>query len=191
MKPALYATAFLAALAIVPLALAQSGEQGGKTAPAPAAKNAPTLPAPGRPQGMMGRGIRHGPGPGPWRGMMERRRMMMMGWGNPKEACIDRLARRAALLAYVGTKLDLTAQQRPLWQKLAATARDVNRKEVDLCNRFGAKGAKTVVDRLDLMRDMLSARLAGLNSFLPEIKAFYQVLTPPQKALLDRPWARD
>jgi len=49
-------------------------------------------------------------------------RGMMMRRGDPQERCIDRLAWRAARRAYVETKLNLTAQQQPLWDKVQSAA---------------------------------------------------------------------
>src|SRR5258708_8687017 len=45
------------------------------------------------------------------------------GWGrwgkneSPQQACADRIAKHAGFVAYMGAKLNLTAQQKPLWDK--------------------------------------------------------------------------
>ncbi len=186
MKRTLYATAFAAVIALAPPALAQSGQESGKSAPPPSAQNAPMPHPMGRRGGLTGGGMGPGPAGGPGRGMPWGRGMM--GSGNPEQLCIDRVAHRVARLAYVGTELDLTAQQRPLWQKVAATASDVAQKEVELCHELAGEGTKTVLDRLNLVRRMLSTRLAGFDAALPELKALYEALTPEQRAILDQPW---
>jgi hypothetical protein len=35
---------------------------------------------------------------------------------------------------------------------------------------------------------MLAARLAGLRAAIPEVRQFYQALTPAQRAILDHPF---
>ena len=58
-------------------------------------------------------------GDGRWpmmRGMMHRMHGMMRR--DQQEWCLDRLAHRAARRAYVGVKLNLTAEQQPLWDKV-------------------------------------------------------------------------
>jgi hypothetical protein len=122
------------------------------------------------------------------------RRMMMrraMRGGDPQERCIDRLARRAARLAYVETKLDLTAAQRPLWDKVADAAHAEQQKERQLCASLPTSAAPaTVLERMDRMQQFLSARLDGLRESQPAVTALYQALTPAQRAILDRPFRR-
>jgi hypothetical protein len=125
-------------------------------------------------------------------GMMRRRMMMhrMMAWRDPKEACLDRLARRAGRLAYVGAKLNLTAQQQPLWDKIQTTANDEAAKERQLCQSMKPRGSETTLDRLTRMEDEASARLAGLKAAIPEVQQLYQALTPAQREILDHPFRR-
>src|SRR5258708_6023066 len=68
--------------------------------------------------------------PMPHRGWMHRGRGMprpgMMAWmhhaeeRSPQQACLEHVARRVGFAAYVGAKLNLTAEQKPLWDKLQA-----------------------------------------------------------------------
>jgi hypothetical protein len=119
--------------------------------------------------------------------MMMRR--MMMG-EDPQERCIDRLAWRAARHAYVEAKLDLTAQQRPLWDKVQDTARSEEQKERQLCRQLKPREESTVLDRMDRAQQFLSARLDALQSAKPALQALYQALTPEQQALMDHPFRR-
>ena len=58
---------------------------------------------------------------------------------NPQRRCIDRLAWRAAHRAYVETELNLTPEQRPLWDKLQNIAQGGRRKERLLCQPAEAR----------------------------------------------------
>jgi hypothetical protein len=121
-------------------------------------------------------------------------RHMMMHWkwrgGDPQERCIDRLAWRAAMRAFVETKLDLTAVQRPLWAKVASAAQSEEQKERQLCAALKGSAAPTIVERMGRMQQFLSARLDGLAAAKPAVEALYQALTPAQRAILDHPFHR-
>lgn len=122
------------------------------------------------------------------RGWPMMRRMMMRG--DPQERCTDRLARRAARLAYVQVKLNLTAEQRPLWDKVQSAAQTEGQKEAQLCASLKPGAEPTVLDRMDRMQQFLSARLEALQSEKPTVQALYQALTPEQQAILNRPFRR-
>ena len=122
------------------------------------------------------------------RDMMMRR--MMMRQGDPQERCIDRLARHAARLAYVETKLNLTTQQQPLWDKVQSAAQTEEQKERQLCASLKPGTESTMLDRMDRMQQFLSARLEGLQAAKPAVQALYQALTPEQQAILNRPFRR-
>jgi LTXXQ motif family protein len=111
--------------------------------------------------------------------------------GDPQERCIDRLAWRAARQAYVEAKLDLTAEQRPLWDKVQGIAQGEQQKERQLCQSLKPGEESTVLDRMDRAQQFLSARLDALQSAKPAVQALYQALTPEQKAIFDHPFRRD
>jgi LTXXQ motif family protein len=139
----------------------------------------------GGPEGWMrGEG---GPGMGGWRGMMMHRMMMHR---DPKERCEERLAWRAAMRAYTEAKLDLTAEQRPLWEKVQSAAQAEEQKERQLCSTLKEGGDATLLDRLDRMQQFLSTRLEALQAAKPAVQALYQALTPEQRAILDHPFRR-
>ena len=117
-------------------------------------------------------------------------RGMMMQREDPQERCIDRLARRAAHLAYVETKLNLTAQQQPLWDKVQSVAQTEEQKERQLCASLKPGAEPTMLDRMDRMQQFLSARLEGLQAAKPAVQALYQALTPEQQAIFNRPFRR-
>jgi LTXXQ motif family protein len=128
-----------------------------------------------------------GPGMGGWRAMMMHRMMMQR---DPNERCVERLAWRAAMRAYTEAKLDLTAEQRPLWEKVQSTAQAEEQKERQLCSTLKEGGDATLLDRLDRMQQFLSTRLEALQSAKPAVQALYQALTPEQRVILDHPFRR-
>src|SRR5437899_1374265 len=71
-------------------------------------------------------GSREGMGHHGWmREMMMRR--------SPRERCEERLAHRAGIIAYTVSKLNLTAEQKPLWDKLNGVVQSAADKERQLC----------------------------------------------------------
>jgi hypothetical protein len=127
------------------------------------------------------------PGMQGWRGMMMGR---MMQHRNPQERCEERLAWRAAVRAYTETKLDLTAEQRPLWDKMQSIAQSELQKERQLCAALKPGEETTVLDRLDRMQQFLSTRLDALQAAKPAVQALYQALTPEQRTIFDHPFRR-
>jgi LTXXQ motif family protein len=135
-------------------------------------------------RGMMGReGRGH---------MGEMRRMMMNR--SPKERCEERLARRAGFIAYTVAKLNLTAQQKPLWDKLNASMQSAGDKERQLCDKLpaeaGQQGQGTILDRMSRREQFLQARLQAMQQTRPALEALYNALTPEQKAVVDHPFRR-
>ncbi|HEX3410925.1 MAG TPA: hypothetical protein VHT00_04325, partial [Stellaceae bacterium] len=87
-----------------------------------------------------------------WRGTMIHRMLMHR---DPKERCEERLAWRAAMRAYTETKLDLTPEQRPLWDKVQSIAQSEQQKERQLCSALKPGDETTILDRLDRMQQFL------------------------------------
>jgi LTXXQ motif family protein len=126
-----------------------------------------------------------GPGMRGWRGMM-RHRMH----GDPQERCVDRLAWRAAMRAYTEAKLNLTAEQRPLWEKVQNAAQTEEQKERQLCASLQPRSDSTLLERLADRQQFLSTRLEGLQAATPSVQALYQALTPEQRTILDHLFRR-
>ena len=191
MKGMLLAGAIAAIAAVAVPAYAQNPG----TTPSPPAEPAPAT-APAQPGGEDGGGGPWTRGRGDWGmhgGAMMHRDMWRrdaMRW-DPQERCIDRLAWRAARRAYVEAKLDLTAEQRPLWDKVQSIAQGEQQKERQLCGQLKSGEEATVLDRMDRAQQFLSARLAALQSAKPAVQALYQSLTPEQKEIFDHPFQRD
>jgi LTXXQ motif family protein len=109
---------------------------------------------------------------------------------DPQQRCIDRLAWHAAQRAYLETELDLTAAQRPLWDKLQSIAQAEQQKERQWCQQRKPGEQSTALDRMDRAQQFLSARLDAVQSAKPALQALYQALTPEQRAIMDHPFRR-
>jgi hypothetical protein len=113
---------------------------------------------------------------------------------SPRERCEERLAHRAGIIAYTVSKLNLTAEQKPLWDKLNGAVQSAADKERQLCASLPAQGGPeargTILDRMSRREQFLSVRLQGLQQARPALDALYQALSPEQKAVIDHPFRR-
>ncbi len=126
--------------------------------------------------------------------------MMHHGWGHwgknqsPQQVCQDRIAKRAGFVAYMGAKLNLTADQKPLWDKVIAATQAAQANEMKTCAALPAsaddRGKETIIDRMNHRQAMMQAQLQGLQQTQPAVQALYQALTPEQKAIVDHPFHR-
>ncbi len=157
---------------------------------------------PGDDEGMgrMGMGGMMG-GPGMMREHHWGRGPMGHGWGmmregkahrTPAERCTERVARRAGMVAYTVAKLDLTAEQRPIWDKLNAIIEAGSAKEQQLCAALKTAGTpagqQTVLDRVDRREKFLSTHLQTLQQARPVLEQLYKALSPEQKEIIDHPF---
>jgi hypothetical protein len=92
--------------------------------------------------------------------------------------------------AYAEAKLNLTPEQRPLWDRVQSAAQAEEQKERQLCASRKSAGETTLPDRMDRMQQFLSMRLEAVQSAKPAVQALYQALTPEQRAILDHPFRR-
>ncbi len=186
MKRILLAAALAATTAVAVPTIARSAQdaetQQAQAAQADEQQGEEHRGGPGR--WMRGEG---GPGREGWRGMMMHRMMMHR---DPKERCEERLAWRAAMRAYTEAKLDLTPEQRPLWDRVESIAQTEQQKERQLCSSLKPRDETTVLDRLDRVQQFLSTRLEALQAAKPAVQALYQALTPEQRAIFDHPFRR-
>ncbi len=123
-------------------------------------------------------------------GLMHR---MMHRGGSPKQACEEHLARRAGMVAYVVAKLNLTAEQKPLWDKLQTAMQAGADKERQLCTALkppAERAQETVLDRANRREQFLAARLQAVQQARAPLEQLYQALTPEQKAIVDHPFRR-
>jgi len=203
MKRFFVAAAFVAGVAIAaPLAWSADSPAATPSAPAasPESHAMPGMTGQGKMgQGMMGQGMHRMMGDmmgghrgemgGP--GWMHRMMMHRMHDMTPRQRCEERLARRAGMIAYTIAKLDLTPQQRPLWDKLQAILQAASDHERQLCAQLkprAERSQETILDRIDRREQHLSARLDGLKQVRPALEQLYQALTADQKAIINHPF---
>jgi len=139
-----------------------------------------------------GRGPMGGAPDHPGMGMMGRRGMMQqMMQLPPRQRCEERLARRAGFVAYIVAKLNLTPQQRPLWDKAQALMQTNADRQRQLCAGLSndRNSQETMLDRMNRQEQFLTARLQGLQQVKPALEQLYQALSPEQKAIVDHPFA--
>ena len=108
-----------------------------------------------------------------------------------KQMCNDGYARAAAQLTYLETSLQLTAAERPLFQRWKDTKLDVAHRHADDCAQRtasrdpGAKrGDRQMPDPGTMMarqEDRLKQRLADIQTERPALTAFFNALSPAQK----------
>ena len=187
--------ALVAAVAIAAPMLAWSADSPAQPAPAAPASAPQAMPGMGGKQGMMGgmQGMMGGmraeamghPG---WMREMMMHRMMQL---SPQQRCEERLARRAGMVAYVVAKLNLTPEQRPLWDKLQSLMQAAADRQHQLCASLksaGDGGQETILDRVNRREQFLASRLQALKETRPALELLYQALTPEQKAIIDHPF---
>jgi hypothetical protein len=133
-------------------------------------------------------------------GMRDQMGPMAQGWmrqlmtgRSPRERCEERLAWRAGVIAYTVTKLNLTAEQKPLWDKLNGIVQGATERERQLCTSLPSaeqRGEETILDRVSQREQFLSARLQALQQAKPALEALYQALSPDQRAVINHPFRR-
>lgn len=109
-----------------------------------------------------------------------------------QKVCAERYARKAGRFAYLEAKLALTEQQRPAWNKWRQTKLDAAEQRRTACLQHRRKGGVNLnaVEREARREKFLSARLAQLQASKPALQAFYDSLSPEQKAVFDQAEAR-
>ena len=110
---------------------------------------------------------------------------------SPKAACIDMVARRIGDRAYVKAKLELKPEQMTAWNAFEKAADEASAKSMARCQTLPTeiKERPTYLERLTMQEDMMKARIATIEAVKPSLTALVAVLTPEQKAVLDRPHA--
>ncbi|MFI4986435.1 MAG: Spy/CpxP family protein refolding chaperone [Alphaproteobacteria bacterium] len=121
------------------------------------------------------------PPPGPGAGMMHH--------VSHADMCAERAAHAAGRLAYLEVRLNLTAEQRPLWAKWRQAVEDGAGKARTFCLAHEPKpdARPTIVERSALLEQMLTAKAESLHAAQPALAALYEALTPAQRAILNRP----
>jgi hypothetical protein len=121
-----------------------------------------------------------------------------------KQMCNDGYARQTAQLAYLETSLQLTAAERPLFERWKEAKLNIAHRHADSCaQRTTQRGARPdrqqrnaqdqtgrvrpgPADQMAREEDRLKERLADLQTERPALEAFYTALSPAQKIQLAR-----
>src|SRR6266849_8583240 len=103
--------------------------------------------------------------------------------------CTEGYARLAGRLAYLQAKLELTADQRALWDKWrdAVTSGADQRRALCKQSPFQPGAHPTIVERQAEFGRVTALRAQSLQSAQPALEALYQALRPEQREVLDRP----
>lgn len=108
---------------------------------------------------------------------------------SPKNMCLDQVARRLGNRAYLKARLELKPEQMTAWNAFEKASDDASTKATARCAALPAemKERPNYVDRLSMEEDAMKARVASIEAVKPTLVALYAVLSPEQKAILDRP----
>ena len=108
---------------------------------------------------------------------------------SPRSTCLDRVARRIGNRAYLKARLELKPDQMAAWDAFEKAANEASARENARCATLPEEmnDASNIVERLAMREEAMKARLASIQSVKPTLLAAYDVLTPAQKAVLDRP----
>ena len=104
-----------------------------------------------------------------------------------KKMCGEHFAKGAARRAYLEARLDLTAAQKPLFDKWAqALAANAQTRRASCLTMMPKDGAPpTILERQARMEKRLAEHEKALKAALPSLEALYQALTPDQRKVLD------
>ncbi|WP_422011562.1 Spy/CpxP family protein refolding chaperone [Reyranella sp.] len=110
---------------------------------------------------------------------------------SPRSMCLDMTARRIGDRAYLKARLELKPDQMTAWNAFEKVADEASAKSMARCQTLPTemKERPTYLERLTLEEDVMKARIATIEAVKPSLTALVAVLTPEQKALLDRPRA--
>ena len=108
---------------------------------------------------------------------------------SPKNMCLDMVARRLGARAYIKSRLELKPEQMTAWSAFEKASDEASTKATARCAALPAelKERPNYVDRLSMEEDAMKARVASIEAVKPMLVALYGVLSPEQKAILDRP----
>ena len=108
---------------------------------------------------------------------------------SPRSMCVDMVARRIGDRAYLKARLELKPEQMTAWTAFEKVADEASAKSMARCQTLPTemKERPTYLERLTMEEDVMKARIATIEAVKPPLTALVAVLTPEQKAILDRP----
>ncbi len=104
-----------------------------------------------------------------------------------KQMCDDRYAGEVGHMAYLGTRLQLSDAEQPLFAHWQQVRIDIAKHRAAECSARAAapdQDRADPVERMQREEDMLKARIADLDAERPAFAALYAALTPEQRDVL-------
>jgi LTXXQ motif family protein len=109
------------------------------------------------------------------------------GWiESPKAECQEKVERYAAIAGFLRNKFRLQGSQKQAWKKIEEAAQPALESIHELCTQLpdSMAGPPSTPDMLDFVEQQLSARAAVLRAIRGPVRAFYDSLSPEQRAVL-------
>ena len=105
---------------------------------------------------------------------------------SPQAECEENVDRYAAIAGYLKSKFRLQGSQKQAWQKIEEAAEPALEFIHELCAPLPDRMARppAAPDMLDFVEQQLSARAAVLRAIRGPVRAFYDSLSPEQRAVL-------
>jgi hypothetical protein len=100
------------------------------------------------------------------------------------QLCKDMYAHKVGEMAFLETKLTLTAAQAPLFTRWKDASLDIAKRHAGDCTtreRPAHAERASIVDRMAMEEKLLKLRLADIDAERPALAALYGALTPAQK----------
>ena len=102
------------------------------------------------------------------------------------QMCADRYAHAVGHMAYLETRLNLTAQQKPLFERWKEAKLSSAKERSARCDDIKLPDHRpTMVEMTKMQQKMLEGRLADLKAQLPALEAFSATLTDDQQRVLE------
>ena len=112
------------------------------------------------------------------------------GWIESLQAeCQENVDRYTAIAGYLKSKFRPQGSQKQTWQKIEEAAEPALESMHELCAQLPDRMARppAAPDMLDFVEQQLSARAAFLRAIREPVRAFYDSLSPEQRAVLQPP----
>jgi hypothetical protein len=108
---------------------------------------------------------------------------------SPQKMCVEHVARKIGVRAYLKARLDLKPEQMQAWNAFEKAADGVSAKDKARCASLPTerKERPNFADRFNQREAMMKSRLDSIEAVKPSLLALYAELTPDQKQILDRP----
>jgi len=108
---------------------------------------------------------------------------------SPRQACEEDIARRAALVGYLGAKMRLKGAQKEAWQNIVNAAAPAVEALYRLCAELPERIAArpSMPDAISYAERRLSATAEFLRVIREPFRALYEKLSADQRAALEPP----